>query len=61
MNIRNELKGQIDSKESIYHQLEIGEQLKDFRDLQKLVKRIPPEILEAYKQTKSSRKEQERE
>ena len=51
----------VNSKESIYHRLEIGEQLKDFRDLQKLVKRIPPEILEAYKQTKSSRKEQERE
>lgn len=51
----------VDSKESIYHRLEIGEQLKDFRDLQKLVKRIPPEILDAYKQTKSSRKEQEQE
>ena len=51
----------VNSKDSIHHQLEIGEQLKDFRDLQKLVKRIPPEILEAYKQTKSSRKEQERE
>ena len=54
-----ELKKQVNSsKESIKRQLEVSQQLQELEELRRTIKNIPREVLDAYAQISSVKKEQ---
>ena len=53
------LKKQVNSsKESIKRQLEVSQQLQELEELRRTIKNIPQEVLDAYAQISSVKKEQ---